>query len=229
MVEVLALFPGLSRQEGAREVALHQALIHDTIHCLQRQEVPVEALCNTDIRWQRVHSSAPRRSWLTTLNRTGFPCVIEEVSGAHIDPVEDLVAIGQFAEAVSADLLALTLWLAPTFTTVVESYVDMKDRGPLTWELVRLNKEHDKFSIHGEISVKQYTEYVVTSKEGRIRIEQEDELVSTINQGRFWFLVEECTLCGIDIEHLCSSLPDWTTYVEKHERKQGFGTHQFWN
>ena len=40
VVEVRALFPGLSRQEEAPEVVLHQALIHDTIHGLQRQEVP---------------------------------------------------------------------------------------------------------------------------------------------------------------------------------------------
>ncbi len=102
--------------------------------------------------------------------------MIEEGLGACIDPVEDLVAISQFAETDRADLLALTLWLALTLTTAVEFNVDMKDRGPFTWEPVRLNTGHIEFSIH-----EKYAEYVVTNNEDIICVEHEGQLVSTVN------------------------------------------------
>ena len=92
-VDVKALFPRLDRRDGVLEDVVHQALLSDVIHGLQQGEGPVEHLF-ADERWQRVKCSAPLQSWLSILNKNGFPCGMEVEAGSRIDPVIDLVDIG---------------------------------------------------------------------------------------------------------------------------------------
>jgi hypothetical protein len=108
LVDTKTLFPRLDRGEGAPEVAVHQALLFDVIHSLRQGEGPVERLF-ADIRWQRVRSSASRRSWVSILNKYGFPCEMEVDMGCRIDPVIDLVEIGQYAGASRDQLLRLII------------------------------------------------------------------------------------------------------------------------
>jgi hypothetical protein len=86
---------------------VHQALLFDVIHSLRQGEGPVEHLF-ADIRWQRVRSLASQRSWVSILNKYGFPCEMEVDMGCRIDPVIDLVEIGQYAGASRDQLLRLT-------------------------------------------------------------------------------------------------------------------------
>ncbi len=87
-----------------------QALLFDVIHSLQQEEVLAKHLF-TDERWQLVRSSAPRRRWLSILNKNGFPCGMEVETGCRIDPVSDFVKIGQHADATRNQLLRLTMLL----------------------------------------------------------------------------------------------------------------------
>ena len=57
---------------------------------------------------------APRQSWLAVLEKNGFPCSRESKLLARVDPATDLIEIGQYADARREQLLALTLWLAPS-------------------------------------------------------------------------------------------------------------------
>jgi hypothetical protein len=95
------LFLHLDRGEKVREVAVHQALLSEVIRGLRAGEGPVAHLF-ADQRWERVESSAPRQSWLSILNKIGFPCGMEVDTGYRIDPVTDLVRIGRCAEATRA-------------------------------------------------------------------------------------------------------------------------------
>ena len=132
MVNVPLLFPRLDRSDGVAEVAVHQALIADVIHGLGQQDGPIEHLF-ADERWLLVKSSAPRRSWLSVLNRNGFPCEREVEGPCRIDPVIDLTEIGQFADAARGQLMALVLWLAPSIRPCRTVDADIVDRGPLAW------------------------------------------------------------------------------------------------
>ncbi len=98
VVDVRRLFPSLNRSEGAPEPAAHQALMSEVIRGIQQREVHVEHLF-ADERWRLVRSSAPRRIWLSILASNGFPCRIEEVGPCRVDPVLNLIEIGQFADA----------------------------------------------------------------------------------------------------------------------------------
>jgi hypothetical protein len=53
----------------------------------------------------------------------------------------------------------------------------------------------------------------VIHKDSQTRIEREGRLMGIINQ--------------IPIEYLCDSIPEGIEYVEKHESRRGFGSHQF--
>ena len=90
VVEVRTLFPYLDRGEGVPEVAVHQALLSEVIRGLRGGESPTEPLFE-DQRWERVESSAQRKSWLSILNKNGFPCEMEVDTGCRIDPVTDLI------------------------------------------------------------------------------------------------------------------------------------------
>jgi hypothetical protein len=65
--------------------------------------------------------------------------------GGRIDPVVDLVEIGQFANADRNQLLCLTMWLAASVRSCGTADVIMADRGPLAWATVRLSTEHVEF------------------------------------------------------------------------------------
>jgi len=62
------------------------------------------------------------------------------------DPVVSLTDIGQYADADRANLLALTLWLAPTLRTRRDEDLAMADRGPISWASVRLSTERIEFN-----------------------------------------------------------------------------------
>jgi len=229
VVEVKRLFPLLSRSEGATEVAVHQALISDVIRGLRQQDGTVEHLF-ADERWQLVRSSAPRRSWLSVLNKNGFPCEIEADGHCRIDPVIDLTEIGQFANADRDQLMTLVLWLAPSIRSCRNMDAEMVDRGPLAWVPARLETEKVEFDISClETTVETHGAWVVMHKDSLTRIEREGQLMGTISQSRYRLLEAECLSRRIPIEYLCDSIPEEIAYVEKHESKRGFGSHQFWH
>jgi hypothetical protein len=126
-VDVRRLFPSLNRSEGAREAAAHQTLISDVIRGLDQRDVPVGHLF-ADERWLLVRSSAPRRSWLTVLAKSGFPCRMEEEGPSRVDPVLDLIEIGQFADADRDQILKLVLWLAPNMRSCRQDDADSSQR-----------------------------------------------------------------------------------------------------
>ncbi len=81
----------------------------------------------TDIRWQPV--------------RSGFPCEMEVDTGCRIDPVINIVEIGQYAGASQDQLLRLTLWLATSMTGRQDDVaVVPADQGPLTCAPARLRE-----------------------------------------------------------------------------------------
>ena len=228
MVDTRNLFRRLDRGEGTPAEATHQALIHDVIRGLQRHDVPVEPLFS-DSRWNLVRSSAPSRSWLNVLNRNGFPCRVDGYTD-QTDPVVSLTEIGQYADAERANLLALTLWLAPTLRTRRDQDIAMADRGPISWASVRLSMDRIEFNDDClQSDVQCHGAFEITNRDGLSRIEREGQLVSIVNQGRLGLLTDECAPRGIDLEYVYDSIQAWVAYVELHEKGRGFGSHQFWH
>ena len=66
----------------------------------------------------------------------------------------------------------------------------------------------------------------VTHKDSQTRIEREGRLMGIISQR---LLEAECVTRQIPIEYLCDYITEGIAYVEKHESKRGFGSHQFWH
>ena len=228
-VDVRRLFPSLNRSEGAREAAVHQALISDVICGLEQRAVPIEHLF-ADQRWRLVRSSAPRQSWLTVLAKNGFPCRMEDEGPSRVDPVLDLIEIGQFADADREQLLKLVLWLAPNMRSCRKDDAEMVDRGPLAWAPVRLETENVEFDTCClGTTVETHGMWKVIHKDSLTRIEREGRLMGIINQCRYRLLAAECVIRQIPIEYLCDYIPEGIAYVEKHEGKRGFGSHQFWH
>jgi ribonuclease HI len=231
VVDVKGLFPRLDRGEGAQEAAAHQALLSDVIHGLQQSEGPVGHLF-ADQRWRLVRSSAPRQSWLSILQKNGFPSRMEDEMGYRVDPVIDLVEIGQYADAERDQLLQLTMWLATSMRSCRDEDAEMApaDRGPLAWVPVRLsvdNIEFDTSCLGTEVNM--HGTFKLMTRDSLTRIERDGSPIGTVNQGRFRLLEAECQARRIATEHLCESIPGWIAHVEKHEVKRGFGSHQFWN
>ncbi len=208
VVETHRLFSRLNRGEDVPEAAVHQELLHDVIHGLKRRDVPIGPLF-ADERWRLVRSSAPRRSWLSVLRKNGFPCRGEEEAAGSVDPVGDLVEIGQFAEADRDQLLTLTLWLATSMRSRRDEDVIMPDRDPLAWAPVRMSTEHLEFdTCSTETDVQVHGASEIISKDGITRIEKDRSLIGIVNQGRFKFLADECTVLLVDLEYLCISMPE---------------------
>jgi hypothetical protein len=169
---------------------------------------------------------------LSVLRKNGFPCGEEEeaAQAGRVDPVGDLVEIGQFAEADRDQLLALTLWLATSMSSRRDEDVIMADRGPLAWAPVRLSTQHVEFDTCSmKTDVEVHGAFEIISKDGLTRIEKDKNLIGIVNQGRFKLLADECTARRIDLEYLCVSMPEWISHVERHEGGRGFGSHQFWH
>ncbi|MFM9151927.1 MAG: hypothetical protein ACKOPU_06645, partial [Candidatus Planktophila sp.] len=164
------------------------------------------------------------------MNKNGFPCEIEADSHCRIDPVIDLTEIGQFANADRDQLMTLVLWLAPSIRSCRNMDAEMVDRGPLAWVPARLETEKVEFDISClETTVETHGAWVVMHKDSLTRIEREGQLMGTISQSRYRLLEAECLSRRIPIEYLCDSIPEEIAYVEKHESKRGFGSHQFWH
>jgi hypothetical protein len=103
-----------------------------------------------------------------------------------VDPVGDLVEIGQFAEEDRDQLLTLTLWLATSMRSRRDEDVIMVDRGPLAWAPGRLSTEHVEFDTCSmETDVQVHGAFENISKDRLIRIEKDRGIV---NQDRFKFL-----------------------------------------
>ena len=182
MVDARNLFRRLDRGEGTTAEPTHQALIHDVIRGLQRHDVPVKPLFS-DTRWQLVRSSAPTRSWLNVLNRNGFPCRVDEDTD-QTDPVTCLTDIGQHADAERANLLVLTLWLAPTLRTHRVEDLAMADSGPISWASVRLSTDRIEFNDDClQPDFQSHEAFEITSRDGLSRIERDGQLVCIVNQG----------------------------------------------
>jgi hypothetical protein len=106
----------------------------------------------------------------------------------------------------------------------------MADRGPLAWAPVRLSTKHVEFdnsSLETEEQV--YEAFTFTSKDGLTRVELDKNLIGIIGQGRFRLLANECAARGIELYCLGACIPGWTAHVERYEKTEGFGSHQFWN
>ncbi len=99
------------------------------IHGLKQPNVQTEALF-TDRRWRLVRSFAPRQSWLAVLGKNGFQCSRESKLLDSMDPATDLIEIGQYADASREQLLALTLWLAPSLWSCRDDDATMADLVP---------------------------------------------------------------------------------------------------
>jgi hypothetical protein len=157
---------------------------------------------------------------------------MEDEAGSRIDPVIDLVGIGQFADAARDQLLRLTMWLATSVRSCSDEAVAMApvDRGPLAWAPVRLSVDNIEFDTSCLCAaVTMHGPFKLTTKDSLTKIERDGSLIGTVNQGRFRLLEAECQARQIATEYLCDSIPEWIAYVEKHEVKRGFGSHQFWN
>jgi len=156
-----------------------------------------------------------------------------EVDGSRrIDPVIELVEIGQFAGASREQLLKLTKWLAPQLRPVMGEGMAaaQRDLNPLAWAPARLSRERVEFDTSGlDKNVKRHGNLQLTTQGGQTNIERDGILIGVVHQGRFRLLEEECQARDISIEHLCACVPEWIAHVEKHEAKRGFGSQQFWN
>jgi hypothetical protein len=172
VVEMLRLFSRLNRGEDVPEAAVHQSLLHDVIHGLKRRDVPIGSLF-ADERWRLVRSSAQRRSWLSVLCKNGFPCREEEEAAGSVDPVGDLVEIGQFTEPDRDQLPTLTLWLATSMRSHRDEDVIMADLSPLAWAPVRLSTEHVEFDTCSmEMDVQVHGAFEIISNDGLTRIDR---------------------------------------------------------
>jgi hypothetical protein len=148
----------------------------------------------------------------------------------RVDPVVDLLEIGQFADASRNQLLQLTWWLAPSLRSCKDDNVVMVDRGPLTWAPVSLSTDRVVFdtSCLGT-ETEHHAVWTVIHTDSVTSIEREGNLAGLVSQGRFRLLEAECTCRGIPIEYLCKSILEWIAHVENVETTRGFGSHQFWN
>jgi hypothetical protein len=151
--------------------------------------------------------------------------------GCHIEPVIDLVEIGQYAEATRRQMLCLTLWLAMSIRSSRQDDVAMvQAAGPLTWTPVRLSVSNVEFNESCLVAeVQMHGAFKATKKDSLIRIERGGSLIGIVNQGRFRLLEAEFQAREISTEYLCDSISTWIAHVEKHESKRGFGSHQFWH
>jgi hypothetical protein len=125
--DVKHLFQRLDRGEGVQEVAVQQALISDVITVFDRGRGLWHLFA--DDRWRLVRNSAPRRSWLAVLNTNGFPCSMEVEVPNRIDPVTDLVELGQFCTDRGARL-KLTMWLATSLRSCRDGDAELQQKWP---------------------------------------------------------------------------------------------------
>jgi hypothetical protein len=149
---------------------------------------------------------------------------------SRVDPVTDLIEIGQYADASTEQLLALTLWLGPSLGPCRDDDAGMADRGPLTWEHVRLCTDHVQFDsscLGAEVEV--HDGWTVTHQDSTTQIEGKGNLKGTITQCRYRLLEAECLSKRVPIEYLCESVLEMAAHVEKHESQWPFGSRQFWH
>jgi len=210
-------------------MAAHQTLLSELISGLKQPNVQTETLF-TDRRWRLVRSFAPRQSWLAVLEKNGFPCSRESELPVRVDPATDLIEIGQYAGASREQLLALTLWLAPSLWSCQDDDAPMADGGPLTWEPVRLSTdrvEFDSTCLGAEVEV--HDGWTVTHQDSTTQIKGEGDLRVTVAQGRYRLLETECLSKRVPIEYLCESILEMAAHVEKYESQRPFGSRQFWH
>jgi hypothetical protein len=109
---------------------------------------------------------------------------MEDEVGSRIDPVIDLVGIGQFADATRDQLLRLTMWLATSVRSCSDEVVAMvpADRGPLAWAPIRLSVDNIEFDTSCLVTeVTMHGAFKLTTKDSLTRIERDDSLIGTIS------------------------------------------------
>ena len=225
VAKTATLFPRLDRGEGASEVPVHQALLHDMLSGLNRREPNVGALF-ADARWEVVRSTAPLAVWRSTMRLHGLDSLTREddVSNRHLGPITDMLALGNCPE-VSVDCLkSLLVALAPHLRCTEERMAE-PDGGPLTWAPVRLAAEMVEFvwtdTTAGSVEVGQYS---IATNDGLTRVRLGGQHVATLTQGRWGLLTT-----AYAPHDVCAALPAWVAQVEKDEATKGVPTSQFWH
>ena len=225
MADTQALFPRLNRGEGAAEVPVHQALLHDVLAGLARPNPNRQELF-TDERWDDVVSTAPLTVWLHTMRAHGLVSLTSstDLAGRRTAPIADMLALGHCPEISTACLRSLCLALAPHLRsrTVLP---EEPDRGPLTWEPVRLATDRVEFVWLDETAgTETLGQYTVTRRDGLAWIREGGRHIGTVTQGR-WGLLHG----AYDAPDICAALPAWIARVEKEESSKGVASAQFWS
>ena len=223
--DTAVLFPLLDRGEGVPAEAIHQALLHDVLHGLRTGNVSVLSLFADD-RWNMLRSSATWLSWQLTLQRHGLP-VTPEVWATGYErargPIQDLLLLGGCPDADPAVLRDLCVELAPYLRSASADH-GMEDRGPLTWEPVRLLPMAAEFVLTDNTAGKaSYGPYDTSTRDGLVRVERAGQHVGTVKQSRFGLLS-----AAYSPEELCRALPAWITEVETDESARGVPSTQYW-
>jgi hypothetical protein len=139
---------------------------------------------------------------------------MENEDPSRVDPVLDLIEIGQFADADREQLLKLVLWLAPNMRSCRKDNAEMVDRGQLAWAPVQLetvNVEFDTSCLGTTVEI--YGMWEVIHKDSLTRIEREGNLMGIIKQCRYRLLEAECVILQIPIEYLCDYIPEGIAYI----------------
>ncbi len=166
---------------------------------------------------------SPSTELADVLTKNDFPYVVEEELPIRVDPVVDLLEIGQFTDASREQLLQLTWWLAPSLRSCKDDDVVMVDRGPRTWAPVSLSTDRVVFDISClGTETEHHDVWTVIHTDSVTRVEHEGNLAGLISQGRFRvrLLEAECISRWIPIEYLCESIPEWIAHVENVEYKR---------
>ena len=223
-IDTAALFPLLDRGEGAPEVAVHQAVLHDALRGLLSGE-PAQPLFS-DERWNAVRSSAPWLTWQLLLQRHGLPVSLQaEPTAAERakGPILDLLLLGGCPDTPPAILLDLCVGLAPYMRSAHADH-GMRDGGPLAWEQVRLLPAAAEFVMTDSTAgTADYGAFTVITRDGLVRVEKAGQHVGTVMQSRFGLLASAC-----GPEALCGVLAIWIAGVEKDEASRGVPSAQFW-
>jgi hypothetical protein len=152
--------------------------------------------------------------------------------GCCIDPVMDLVEIGQYAGASLDQLLRITFWLATSMTGRQDDVAMVPaDQGPLTWAPVPLsvsNIEFDDSCLRAE--VRMHCSFTAASKDGLTRIERDGGLIGTVTQGRFRLLEAEYKArgprnCNGVVGSTCATPSRDGSRMLKNTKSQGASAH----
>ena len=206
--------------EGAPEVPAHQALLHDVIEGLKREDCPISSLF-ADERWNAVRSSIPWHSWQRVLQRHELPGTLEVWSSFErsTGPILDLLLLGACPGMAHEVLLDLVVTLGPYIRSAQRVDAAMVDRGPLGWAPVHLLLPADVFEFtDGTAGQEAHGPYTATTKDGLVRVEKAGLHIGTVKQSRWGLLA-----AAYEAEDLCAAMPRWIAGVDQDELSQARG------